>query len=99
MSNPCQLVVTKPAKADLRHIHRYIAKENPKAATKLADALVDKMFNLAQSPYNGAPRDWIAKGLRALPYKSYCIYFHIDGNKLVVLRILHSAQDVESIEF
>ena len=58
-----------------------------------------KIIHLAKSGSNGVARDWISPGLRAFPLRDRCIYFRIDGDRMLVLRVLHGHQDVEQQDF
>ena len=49
--------------------------------------------------FTGSPRDHIAEGLRGFPYRERCIYYRSDPDCIVVLRVLHGAQDVRPQDF
>ena len=46
-----QVLITDLAKADLRGITEYIAQDNPAAAERFAQKLLDDALSLAHSPY------------------------------------------------
>lgn len=54
---------------------------------------------IAKTGFTGVPRDWIRPGLRALPYRERCIYFRIDDDAVIILRVIHGRQDVSAQEF
>ena len=45
------------------------------------------------------PRDWIASGLRVTTYKLRSIYFREDEKKVVIVRVVHGARNIENIDF
>jgi len=94
-----RLVLTDTAKADLRNIRSYIHDENPKAAKAFVKDLTEKLFSLAENGITGHPRDWVSNGLRGFPYRERCFYFRIVEDRMIVVRVLHSKQDVTAQDF
>ena len=78
--------------ADLIQIRRYISRDNPTAAAKVASRIREDVPLLAQQPAMGRPgrilgtREWVIKGL------PYLIAYRVEENSLVILRGLHSAR-------
>jgi len=89
-----RLVITATALEDLREIRRYIAQEDPYAAQMFVADIAAKIEWIADVEFKGLPRDNIAPGLCALPYRKRCIYFRSFNDRIVVVRVLHGAQDV-----
>jgi len=87
---------------DLANIYRYIV-DVMEGADNVALAFVsdfnEKIIQLATSGSNGVARDWIRPGLHAFPYRDRCIYFRIDGDTMIVLRVLHGHQDIDQQNF
>ncbi len=54
---------------------------------------------IAKVDFTGSPRDHMGKGLRAVPYRGRCIYFRSFPDRIVIVRVLHSAQDMTQQEF
>ena len=55
---------------------------------------------LRDVPLMGAPRDYLAPGLRVIFHRAYAIYYLLDkfdGADVTVLRVLHGARDVAAI--
>lgn len=98
---PFRLVLTDTAKADLRSIHHYIAedKASPVSAERFTRDLTDKLYNHAAKGLCGSPREDVSSGLRGLPYRGRCFYFRVVDDKLIVVRVLSSKQDVSTLEF
>lgn len=80
-------------------MYTYIAQDNPVAAERFVDDVVRQMYKIAELGLSGAPRDWIRPGLRAFPYRQRCIYFRMDDDRVVIVRVLHGSQDIDRQEF
>lgn len=61
--------------------------------------LETKMRSLAASGFSGVPRDHVAENLRAFAYRQRCFHFRIDGQELVVVRVLHGRHDLSREHF
>lgn len=92
-----KLKLTPVARDDLEGIWEYIAAENPQAATRIAQALMQKCRLLAENPLLGRQRDELASGLRSFPVRSYVIFYRIAATHLEIIRILHAARDIDSV--
>ena len=84
------------AKEDLFEIWTFIAADNTNAADTWIDKLDAQFSLLATQPLIGKARDELAKGLRSFPFGRYVIFYlpHING--ITVVRIIHSARDVDA---
>ncbi|WP_137154020.1 type II toxin-antitoxin system RelE/ParE family toxin [Rhizobium sp. FKL33] len=78
----------------LASIYRYIAEQNPDAASRFIVDIDHKISALAHNKVRGAPRDWLHQGLRVFPYKERCIYFIAQHHQIRVIRVLHGRQNV-----
>lgn len=83
----------------MKNIHDYIHDDNPKAAKEFVKDLTEKLFSLAENGNTGHARDWVSGGLRGFPYRERCFYFRIVEDQMIVVRILHGAQDVTAQDF
>lgn len=81
----------------MAEIWAYIAEDSPKAATAFLQYLESKFVPLLEFPGMGAPRDQIAPGLRAIPYKNYVIYYMSDDDAVTIVRVVHGARDVQAL--
>ncbi|WP_075290305.1 type II toxin-antitoxin system RelE/ParE family toxin [Pararhizobium arenae] len=99
MSASGKFRLSRRAIRDLATIFRFISEKDPIAAQRLVNSLESKIAALARINFPGVSREQFAPGLRAFPYKSHCIYFHVEENHLHVVRILHGRQDVSSQDF
>jgi len=93
------LVFADAAERDLEDVALYIAEDSPVRAVTFTKELQDKSFSLVQAPFKGAPRDGLLSGLRLLPYGNYNIYYRVEAERLIVLRIMNSALDARRDDF
>lgn len=90
-------LLTLQAKNDLGEIHDFIAEDNPTAALGFINSIQDKCQTLALSPEIGRTREELGFELRSFPIKNYIIFYRIKSSTVQVIRILHSARDIEAI--
>lgn len=57
------------------------------------------MQRIADLGHSGVSREWIRPGLRMHVLGSYCIYFRLTGRETHIVRVLHSARDIDIIVF
>lgn len=81
---------------DLDDIWLYIARDNIDAADRWLDVLLDKARRLADRPSLGRLRPELAPNVRSLPVKAYVLYYRPVERGIELVRVLHSARDVES---
>lgn len=92
-------ILTDAADADLDSIGRYTRDSfgMAQAARYLTD-LKSAFIMLGDRPDAGRPRQDIASGLRSFRKASHLIFYRINEiSEVEVLRVLHHAQDAESI--
>ena len=87
---------TTQAEQDLEDIWVYIAMDNPGAADRLLDALQAQCRLLAAQPHMGRERRELAPGLRSFPFRRYVIFYLPLPDGIDVVRVLHSAVDIEA---
>ena len=94
-----RVLKTFRAEEDLHEIWAYIAEDNPTAADKLIGEF-DRAFRLlADHPKMGRERSAILPGIRSLPVGNYVIFFVEEAEGVKVVRVLHGARNLESLEF
>jgi len=81
---------------DLSSIALYIAANSPVRALTFTDELEQKALSLRHAPYKGANRSDVSADLRLLPHGNYNIYYKVRGQKIFVIRILHSARNIDA---
>jgi toxin ParE1/3/4 len=92
---------TPQAADDLDEIYSFIARDNPRAADRVEDAIFRACQILADSPLIGHVRnDLTASPLRfwaVRPYSNYLIVYDPKNKPLRIIRILHGARDLASV--
>ena len=90
----CKIVFSPQAIADLESAVRFIAKDNPDAAARVGNALIDCVAILEDFPFLGSPYPK-RPGVRKLVSRPYIIFYRSrpEENCLDILRYWHGAQD------
>ncbi len=88
------------AEYDLEMIGDYIARENPARALSFLHELRAKCLGLADMPerFPLVPR-YEVSGVRRRVHGDYLIFYRIEAEKVVIVHILHGAQDYNAIIF
>lgn len=87
---------TDHAKADLRHIHDFIAEDSRHYARKVTQAIVEKTQQLSELPQIGKIVPEINnESIRELHLYSYRILYEIKDDHNYVLAIVHKRQDFQ----
>jgi plasmid stabilization system protein ParE len=86
------LVFSPAALDDLEEIHRYIARENPRAAAAVLARLDDVFQKLMMGEIQG-PRVRLLSGeqARRWPVPPYRIYYERTASQTHILRVYHGA--------
>ncbi len=89
----CQIIFSPQAIADLESVVRYIASDNPEAAVRVGNALIDRVAILETFPLIGSPYPR-RRGVRKLVSRPYLIFYRprLAENCVDVLRYWHSAR-------
>jgi toxin ParE1/3/4 len=84
---------------DLTEAYTYLAAQSPRAADRFLDAATALIDLLAAFPEIGRPRPEIGLGLRSFRVRRFrhLIFYRLEPGALVLLRILHGAQNLESV--
>ena len=85
------------AKAQLRHIHDYIAQDSPLYAKRVNQELVLKTIDLAELPRKGSKVPELNEDpVRELALYSYRVLYEIKpGGLIEVLAVIHKRQRLE----
>ena len=81
---------------DLEEIGDYIARDNPRRAASFVAELRRQCVKLTRSPEGYRQRPELGEGIRSCAYGNYVIFFTIQADALLIVRILHGAMDIES---
>jgi toxin ParE1/3/4 len=92
-----QVTKTVRAEQDLDEIWFYIAMDNVEAADNLLDNVDSSCQLLATEPRAGRLRPELAPELRSFPVGRYVVFYRPQDDGVDVVRVLHSARDIESI--
>ena len=89
----------EPAKADLQHIHDFIAEDSRQYARKVATEIVEKTDILDETPKLGKIVAEIKdENVRELHLYSYRILYEITGKNIEVLAVIHKRRNFNSEE-
>jgi toxin ParE1/3/4 len=91
--------LTTVAQFDLKEIWTYIAQDSEFQADRLLSRFWEKFHYLARFNTVGQPRPELSKNCRSFPFGKYCFYFRPHEDGILILRILHSARDLEQMAF
>jgi len=88
------------AEHDLETIGDYIARDNPARAISFLRELRAKCLGLADLPerFPLVPR-YEAMGMRRRGHANYLIFYRVEVERVVIIHILHGAQDYGTILF
>jgi toxin ParE1/3/4 len=89
---PVEIVWSPLARARLRDIQTFIAKDKPEAAARLAIRIVAVVETLRQHPYLG--RAGAEPGIRELVIggSPYIVLYRVQGARVTITTIWHGAQ-------
>ena len=88
---------SKQALGDLESIWAYIAVDNEAQANKVMIGFAKKFRSLLNSPQLGKMRDALIVGLRSFPNGKYLIFYQQTANGIEIVRVVHSARDIEQV--
>jgi toxin ParE1/3/4 len=92
--------VAPQADADLDDIWLYVAKRSGSmdVATRLIDAITSRFYLLSNFPYVGRARDEdFGAGSRSARVGEYVIVYCVDGQDVLILRVVHGRRDLEAL--
>lgn len=79
--------------------HAYIALQNVISADHLALEILRKVNSIANLGLTGVSRHEFGVGIRSVAYRERLIFFRVEEDELIVLRILHGHQDISTKDF
>jgi toxin ParE1/3/4 len=89
---------TSDAIADIDGIWDCIARDNPAVADRLIDELAERFGLLLKNPEIGEQQPLLADGsYRRSTCRSYVVYYRPLTEGIVIVRVLHGAQDHERL--
>jgi len=82
------------AAQDISEIWQFIAEQNPRAARRVREDILDAIRKLVPFPHQGHERhDLTAKLLRFQTIRDYLIVYAPDENPLAVIAVLHGRRN------
>ena len=67
-------------------------------ADRLIGSITDRFFLLASHPYLGRARDEdLRPGLRTFPVGEYVIFYRIEDEDVVILRVLRGSRNIAAL--
>jgi toxin ParE1/3/4 len=84
------------ASDDIAEIWDHIADDSLRAADRWIDQLDEQFGLLASQPLMGRAREELSPGLRSFPFGRYVIFYEPIEGGIDVVRLLHSARDVDA---
>jgi toxin ParE1/3/4 len=92
-----EVIWAEPALADLDAIADYIALENPRAASKLVQRILERVEQLADFPESGSrPQELGRSRYRQIIEPPCRIFYRYDRQKLVILHVMRSERLLRS---
>lgn len=88
---------TSQADADMLEIWLYIAHGSIPAANRQLELFDEKFRLLGASPLVGTPCPELAEGLRFFPVGNYVLFYRIEHDVPVIVRVLHGSRDLSSM--
>lgn len=90
-ASPVIVVWSPRAIEHLAHLRSYIARDNPKAANRVAAVLLETVERLAEVPNLGRPGR-VAGTRELVPGTPYVIPYRLRGDRLEVIAVFHGRQ-------
>ena len=86
--------------SDLDDIWYYVACQSGSMdiADRLIGSISDRFFRLASHPHLGRARDEdLRPGLRTFPVGEYVIFYRLEGEDVVILRVLRGSRNIAAL--
>ena len=81
---------------DLDEVCDYIALDNPRAAERMLDTIMDALHRLEDFPLSGTPlldNTLNGYGFRMVVVHPYIAFYRVTGDNVIVYRVLHGARN------
>jgi toxin ParE1/3/4 len=90
-----QVVLSERTELDLFRIYRYIDERSHNAADAFLRRIDTNFDNLARFPFIGRDRSSFARGLRCLVVGQHLIFYTVEPDQIVIVRVIDGRMDVE----
>ena len=91
-----KIIWSDEAIADLNDICSYIARQDPEAALRMGNGIIDHVGILGQFPFIGPTYPRGTRGpLREIVFRSYRIFYDVSeqSHRIDILHVWHGARD------
>lgn len=85
------------AETDIEAIALYIAADNPPAARRWLEDMLQRFRHLGEMPGMGVSRSHIRKDLRTLAAGSYLVLYVVADNGVEIIRVVHGARQWQDL--
>ena len=86
------------AEADLDELWYYVATNGSvDVADRLTDSITTRFVLLGTHPRAGRHRDDLRPGVRVFPVGEYVILYRVDGNDVLIQRVVRGSRDIEAL--
>jgi toxin ParE1/3/4 len=92
-----RLIRSAQCDEDLIAIWRYIAADNPSAATRLVERIDQRIQSLAKSPLIGERQPQFGERTRRLIEGNYLNFYDVLPDAVHVLRVFHGARKLDDL--
>ena len=92
-----QLAFTPLAEQDLEAIADYIAADNPGRALSFVRELRTQCQRITLNPPGYRLRPELGEGIRSCAHGHYVIFFEVESDTVLIVRILHGARDIPAV--
>ncbi len=87
------LIWSPTALAHLRHAEAFIAEDNPRAAAKTAERILDAVEQLMDFPANGRPGKLPHTRELVAPGTPFFLPYRVKGEAVEILGVIHEARN------
>ncbi len=87
-----KVMYSRRALSQLASVYEYLIERNPEGAHNVTESIRQTIARLSNLPLLGKPTDETDVHVLIEPTYRYCVFYRIESEYLVVIRILHSRQ-------
>ena len=94
------LIYSQEAVSDLERLRAFIAENNPSAAQRIGEKLVNQIDKLLFMPKMGSPVDAApdSEAIRDMIFGNYIVRYAVTPNVIYILRVWHHYEDRDNKE-
>ena len=87
------------AESDLEEIAFYVFVQSGslEIAERLIESITERFAMLGRHPCIGRRRDDLRPGLRAFPVGDYLLLYRVEGDDVIVQRVVRGSRDLEAL--